>query len=224
MTFTLPTQEETETVQRLKDKLTQEHADEMKVFTDTAILRFLRGRKGDEEKAYRGLVKHLEWRKEHNVDNIHESLHLFEPELKSGKIIVDGKDRHGRPAVFIFAHKHNKHKRDLQQIQMLIIYTLEDILKKARPEEERIMICFDLSGFSLSCMDYDVLKLLVNILQYNYPDTLHLALVINAPFLFSACWAVIRPWLDPVTAAKALFIGKPQLAEYFPEDAIPIEI
>jgi len=64
-------------------------------------------------------------------------------------------------------------------------------------------------------MDYDVVKMLVNILQFNYPDTLHVALVINAPYLFSACWAIIRPWLDPVTAAKALFVKKDQLVEYF---------
>lgn len=57
-----------------------------------------------------------------------------------------------------------------------------------------------------ACMDYDAVKLIVNILQYNYPETLSVALILNAPMLFSACWAVIKPWLDPVTAAKCVFV------------------
>ena len=55
-------------------------------------------------------------------------------------------------------------------------------------------------------MDYDAVKLIVNILQYNYPETLSVGLILNAPMLFSACWAVIKPWLDPVTAAKCVFV------------------
>ena len=37
-------------------------------------------------------------------------------------------------------------------------------------------------------MDYDVVKLLIDILQFNYPETLLTAYVMNAPFLFWACW------------------------------------
>jgi hypothetical protein len=219
--FVPPSQDEILAVGRLKEKLFHEHPDARSTFTDTAVLRFLRGRKDDEEKGYRALIKHLEWRKEHNVDTIAQDISKFEHELKSGKMVVEGYDLHGRPTIFVSAHKHNKYHRNLEELQMLIIYTMEEILKKARPEEERIMICFDLSGFSLSCMDYDAVKLLVNILQFNYPDTLHLALVINSPWMFSACWAIIRPWLDPITAAKALFVNKNQLTEYFPADKIP---
>jgi uncharacterized protein YeeX (DUF496 family) len=224
MSFVPPTEDEQKAVERLREKLSQDKTDSKFVFTNTAILRFYRGRKQDEEKAYRALVKHLEWRAEHHVDSIHENLLSFETELKSGKIIVEGSDHHGRPAIFVFARKHNKNQRDIEQVRMLIIYTLETILKKAKEEEERIVLCFDLSGFSYSCMDYDAVKLLVNILQYNYPDTLHVALVINAPFLFSACWAIIRPWLDPVTAAKALFVSKQQLLEYFPAEMLPKDL
>lgn len=37
-------------------------------------------------------------------------------------------------------------------------------------------------------MDYEVLKLLIDILGYNYPETLQTAYVVYAPFLFWACW------------------------------------
>ena len=112
----------------------------------------------------------------------------------------------------------------MDQMKSLIIYTLENVLRKTNPVEERIVICFDLSGFTYSCMDYDVLKLLINILQYNYPETLEVALVINSPMIFSACWAIIKPWLDPVTASKANFIKKDQLAKYISIESIPDEL
>lgn len=99
-------------------------------------------------------------------------------------------------------------------MKLLIIYILELVLSKSIPTEQRIMICFDLSGFKLSCMDYDIVKLLISILEFNYPETLSSALIINAPFIFYACWAVIRPWLDPITASKVAFIKQKDLINY----------
>jgi hypothetical protein len=63
-------------------------------------------------------------------------------------------------------------------------------------------------------MDYEIVRLLIDILQYNYPETMNSALIVNSPFLFHACWAVIRPWLDPITASKVVFINQKQLAEH----------
>ncbi len=46
------------------------------------------------------------------------------------------------------------------------------------------------------------------------------AIVVNAPFLFSASWAVIRPWLDPVTANKVRFIKLAELPSIVDEEYI----
>ena len=54
----------------------------------------------------------------------------------------------------------------------------------------------------MNVLDYEVLKLLINILQYNYPETLESALVVDSPFIFSACWAIIRHWLGIPTYLK----------------------
>lgn len=222
MSFTEPTSQELEAVERLKVRLQEDQ--KVHKFTDTAILRFLRGRKQDEEKAYKALTMHIEWRVENQADTINDQVATFETELKSQKVRSAGPDHNGRPAVFVYARRHNKNNRDLDQIRQLIIYLIENTLKLAKPNEERLLICFDLSGFSYSCMDYDAVKLLVNILQFNYPDILEVALVINAPFIFYACWAIIRPWLDPVTASKVNFTNKEDLSKYFPEGSVPDDI
>ena len=76
----------------------------------------------------------------------------------------------------------------------------------------------------MSCMDYEVVKMLVNTLQYNYPETLKVALIVNAPMLFSACWMIIKGWLDPVTAGKVSFVNLQQLEQYIDKDSIPIDL
>jgi hypothetical protein len=183
-------------------------------FGDTALLRFYRGRKAVDEDVYKALVRHANWRKENDVDNIANEIYRFQKEMNAGKFVVEGYDTTGRPAIFIHARKHNKNDRDLEELRLLIIYTMETILKRTKPDEERMLICFDLTDFRLSCMDYDMVKLLISILEFNYPETLSSALIINAPFMFYACWAVIRPWLDPVTAAKVAFVNGDKLAEH----------
>lgn len=222
MSYQEPSAEESAAVERLKAQLAEKH--QTVRFTDTAVLRFLRGRKQDEEKALVALNRHLEWREENQADSINELTHAFETELHSEKVKSIGVDLQGRPAVYVFARRHNKNNRDLDQIRQLIIYMIENTLKKAMPHEERFVICFDLSGFSYSCMDYDAVKLLVNILQFNYPDTLETAMVLNAPFIFYACWAIIKPWLDPVTVSKVHFTNKSDLPKLFPPNTLPEDI
>ena len=48
--------------------------------------------------------------------------------------------------------------------------------------------------------------------------------IINAPWIFQPLWAMIKPWLDPVTKAKFHVLGSnflPKLLEYIDEDQIP---
>jgi len=226
--FVPPSESELEAIQTLKHKLSTDAPNLGYTFTDTSILRFYRGRNSDEEKAYRALLRHVQWRNENNVDDIAAQKEKFENELEKKKLTIEGPSKTGTASLMIHAGRHNKNERDMDEMRMFIIYTLESLIAKANPEEERVTIVFDLSEFSYTCMDYEALTLLINILQFNYPEILSVALVVNAPFIFHACWYIIKGWLDPVTAAKALFIKKHELSEYFepeslPEGFVPVE-
>lgn len=109
----------------------------------------------------------------------------------------------------------------MEQIESYIIYNLETALKQAVPNEQRIIVIFDLSGFSLQCMDYEALKLLIDILQTQYPEILGVAYVVNAPWIFNACWSVISMWLDPVTKAKVSFVDETHIREIMSGSEIP---
>lgn len=107
------------------------------------------------------------------------------------------------------------------EIENYIIYSLEAALKQSVPTEHRIIVIFDLSGFSYSCMDYDAVKLLIDILQTQYPEILGVAYVVNAPWVFNACWAIISMWLDPVTKAKVSFVNEKHIREIMDGSEVP---
>jgi hypothetical protein len=179
--------------------------------TDMMVLRFVRGRKGDVERAFRLMQRHLAWRREKNADTL--GLDSCALEAAKGRVTIQGKDQHGRPGLYCFAVRHNKHDRDMAEIENYIIYNLEWALKQSDPTEHRIIVIFDLSGFSFQCMDYEALKLLIDILQTQYPEILGVAYVVNAPWVFNACWSIIGLWLDPVTKAKVSFVDDAHIRE-----------
>ena len=42
--------------------------------------------------------------------------------------------------------------------------------------------------------------------QEHYPERLRAVLLVGTPGIFYATWRLIKPWLDPVTAAKVHFL------------------
>lgn len=43
--------------------------------------------------------------------------------------------------------------------------------------------------------------------QDNYPEILGKMYIINAPFIFSGIWLIVKPWLDEKTKAKIKILG-----------------
>lgn len=196
MSFVPPNESELEAVSRLKGRLfAQFGADDTTTnnFSDTKLLRFYRGMKLNEDNAFDSLIKHRQWMVDEEVSTVQDKKAIFEKEYSANKVIIlDGLDVNSRPVSVVYCHRHVARDRNLNEIRLLIIHTLESLLKLSKPEEEKFVICFDLSKFTLACMDYEVVKELVAILQANYPETLFVCLIIDSPMIFSACWALIR--------------------------------
>ena len=229
MTFITPTEEELSQVEILKEQIknyteneediTKDHVDEL---TELTYLRFYRGRKMVMEDAYKSLISHLKWRQANNVIN-YENFDITN-EVASNKSFIQGTDKALHPVVYVFARRHDKNNRDIDEITRFIIYTINKALKESVPSEEQIIIVFDLTNFGLSCMDYEAVKILISILAHNYPEILSTVHIVNHPWLFNACWAIIRPWIDPVTAEKVNFTSIEELPKYIDEKSIPEDV
>lgn len=86
----------------------------------------------------------------------------------------------------------------------------------------------DLNGVSLSNFYRvkDYVSQTAGIGQDRYPECMGKFYIINAPWAFSAVWAIIKPWLDPVTVAKIDILGgsyKETLLKQIREDNLPTE-
>ncbi|KIK59921.1 hypothetical protein GYMLUDRAFT_43987 [Collybiopsis luxurians FD-317 M1] len=68
----------------------------------------------------------------------------------------------------------------------------------------------DLKDVSLSNFYHvkDYIMAASSIGQNRYPECMGKFYIINAPWLFSGVWTVIKPWLDKVTVAKIAILGK----------------
>ena len=209
-TFIPPSAVELSLVQQLL-RLCEEHAVPY-TFSTIAALRFLRDKRKNVPLALEAMKKHAHWRLDNDVDNI--TAESVDSELRKKVLFQHGVDRSGRPVLYGIARYHDASHRDVETLKRMIIYNLETAMKLANPDEQRLTIVADLSQFSLRNMDYEITRAAVSILQANYPETMHVTLVCNAPFIFNACYSIIRPWLDPVTAAKVAFIRVNKLHEY----------
>jgi len=71
------------------------------------------------------------------------------------------------------------------------------------------IVVLDMAGLSFwpNAAGLRIFKRIIKIDASFYPETLRVQYIVNAPFIFSAIWAVVRPWLDPVTAAKVRIVG-----------------
>ena len=66
----------------------------------------------------------------------------------------------------------------------------------------------------------------VTIDQNYYPETLKTLYIINAPWFFNMLWAIVRPFLDTVTANKFVILGSDyidKLREAIDDSQIPVE-
>ena len=182
------------------------------VFTDVTYRRFLRGRKNVLDDAVAAMINYSDWRKENDVDGLTEA--DCPNQIRKQVTFIHGRDKMNRPVINTLAGRHDKDNRDPAELKRFIIYMIEETVRQSNPEEETLTIVFDLTSFGFQCMDYEAVKLLITILQTNYPEVLGQALIINSPFIFWACWAIIKGWLDPVTAAKVHFIGLEDVPNY----------
>eukprot|EP01026_Neomeris_dumetosa_P016848 TRINITY_DN16432_c0_g1_i1.p1 TRINITY_DN16432_c0_g1~~TRINITY_DN16432_c0_g1_i1.p1 ORF type:complete len:492 (+),score=55.57 TRINITY_DN16432_c0_g1_i1:112-1587(+) len=205
------------------------------------LLRFLRARDYDVEKASEMYIAHLQWRKEYGTDTIIQDFDFKERDQFLA-VYPQGyhkTDKQGRP-IYI------QHLGQIDLKKITQVTTVERMIKFHVQEWERCMhsifpacskkegrrvdqmfAIMDVSGVGVHMLSADVratLKEITKIDQDNYPESLGKVFIINAPFVFKAVWAFIQPLLNPRTRGKIELNGKnylPSLLEYVDVDSIP---
>ncbi|KAM3559463.1 hypothetical protein MY1884_003459 [Beauveria asiatica] len=193
---------------------------------DALALRFLRARKWQVDKGIIMMFSAMDWRtSKSKVDsdimyhgegggvrdekssdpNTKALAHDFMRQIRMGKGFLHGTDKLGRPISYVRVRLHKPFDCKNESLERFIVYNIETGRMVLNPPIETACLVFDLSGFTLANMDYVPVKYIIQSFEANYPESLGVILVHNAPWVFKSIWKIIHGWLDPVVASKVKF-------------------
>ncbi|OTA99951.1 hypothetical protein M426DRAFT_76060 [Hypoxylon sp. CI-4A] len=213
---------------------------------DALLLRFLRARKWDLQKALVMLMSTMNWRcTEAHVDDeimangeeiatVNEKnasgdtkklAEDFLAQLRMGKSYCYGADKAGRPICIVRARLHKAGEQSEAGLERFTVYLIETTRFMLSPPVDTACVLFDMTGFSLANMDYTPVKFMIKCFEANYPESLGVVLVHKAPWIFQGFWKIIRGWLDPVVASKVNFTNNlKDLEQFIDAKRIPTEL
>lgn len=140
---------------------------------DALVLRFLRARKWDVEKALAMLVSTMNWRaNEMHVDDdimkngeavmVEKSLSSdpaekqlgedFMAQIRMGKSFLHGVDKKGRPICVVRVRLHHQGEQCEESLERFTVYVIETARMVLRPPVDTATIVFDMTGFSMANM------------------------------------------------------------------------
>ncbi|TGO56614.1 hypothetical protein BCON_0075g00040 [Botryotinia convoluta] len=213
---------------------------------DALLLRFLRARKWDVDKALVMMISTMRWRASdmHVDDDIMKNGELaaledekstnaekkrhaegFLMQMRSGKSFLHGLDKAGRPMCFVRARLHKQGEQSEESLERYTVFIIESARMLLEPPVDTACVVFDMTGFSLANMDYGPVKFMIKCFEANYPESLGVVLVHRAPWVFQGIWKIIRGWLDPVVASKVQFTNNvEEMSEFVPRSQILAEL
>lgn len=195
--------------QRMKEAVSEMQLteSERKWASDMCLLRYLRARDWKIAKSVPMFTKTIEWRREFDVENIEPE--QLEIESETGKnYLAPIFDKFGRPVVVMSPGRQNTDTYDRQM--QYTVFNMERAIRRMDESKgiEQMVLLFDLNGFSLSTRPpLSVSKQFLDILSNHYPERLGVAFIIDAPWLFSAFWKLIRPFVNKKTRDKIIFVS-----------------
>lgn len=203
---------ESECIFRVKSQLSDEDRAESFV-DDFFILRFLRARGMDVQKAVEMLRLSIQWRRENNVAGILDRPRPPKLDIILSNCCYHKFDKYGRPMV---VYRYGQLGSDLSRLLTLseflecqkwinenYVRLLQDSCKKHKKRISMFTLIVDMSGLSRSA--YGALKYVraaAWLNQENYPETMGRTFVVRAPYIASVLYNIVKHFLRAQTQRK----------------------
>lgn len=183
---------------------------------DAGLLRFLRARKWDIDRALAMLCAALKFRYEMDVEGIifRGEAGIDDPgflnQFRRGISYIKGNSEAPgeHPIYFIHVARHFTNAQKHEVLQKFVLLAMENARQLTTPPYEKAIVIFDMNGFGLKNMDWQCVLFLVKCLEAYYPESLQRIYVHGAPWIFKGIWQVLQPMLDPVVRDKIKFSSK----------------
>ena len=193
----------------LAEALTQESdavRAEAAVFVDEAVCtRYLCARNHDCKAAVDMLLATTRWRVKTQPLEVH--CPKCQQDALSHSMRWVGFDTANRPVAYtVFSHAQNRFSPECNRDHCIwLLERMAARLKSVGQPLSKWVWVIDFDGFSVRDNNPLTATKVIRMLQAHHPERLGLVVMYDAPRLFAACWAAIRPLLDPETAAKVRF-------------------
>ncbi|GAB2224748.1 hypothetical protein Drorol1_Dr00005518 [Drosera rotundifolia] len=199
------------------------------------LTRFLRAREGNVANAHKMLVDCLKWRVQNEIDNILTKpivpVDLYRAVRDSQLVGLSGYSKEGLPVMAVGVGRSTYDKASVHYYVQSHIQINEYrdcvILPSATKKYGRhINTCIkilDMTGLKLSALNQiKLLTIISSIDDLNYPEKTTTYYIVNAPYIFSACWKVVKPLLHERTRKKVQVLsGRDELLKIMDYDSLP---
>lgn len=193
---------------------------------DAIMLRLLRARKWNVDRAVAVLGSTVSWRVENNVEEIVSGgeLELTSTRggmniLRNGISYIYGATATGEPVYLIEVGRHFSASQTQDELKRAVILLQETLASVMPPPIERKVVIFNMNEFGVRNMDWWCVFFMVKTMECFYVETLARVYVHGAPWIFKPIWSILKPLLDPVVRDKIRLTSDPrELAEYIPLD------
>ncbi|CAN6479724.1 unnamed protein product [Victoria cruziana] len=193
------------------------------------LLRFLKAREGHVLKAHKMLLDCLNWRVQNKIDEI-----LTKPitprdrykAVRDSQLIgMSGYSKQGLPVFGIgvglstfdkaSVHYYVQSHIQLNEYRDRVVFPTAS--KKHGRHIGSCLKILDMTGLRISALNHlKLLTIIATIDDLNYPEKTETYYIVNAPYIFSACWKVVKPLLQERTRRKIQVLqgcGRDELLE-----------
>lgn len=172
--------------------------------TRECLLRYLRATKWSIDEAVKRIQATLAWRREYGLDDLTPD--FLSPEQVTGKQIILGYDKLGRPCQYLSPGRQNTDPSP-RQIQHLF-YMLERMIDMMPPGVESLVLMVNFRPSKErqdTTIPVSMAREILSLLQNHYPERLGLVLMINVHWIIRAFLKIISVFMDPTTRDKFKF-------------------
>lgn len=201
------------------------------------LARFLKAREWNVPKAHKMLLDSLNWRVQNEIDNILAKpigpTELYRAVRDSQLIGLSGYSKEGLPvfaigvglSTFDKASVHYYVQSHIQINEYRDRVILPSASKKyGRPITTCVKV-LDMTGLKLSALSQiKLLTIISTIDDLNYPEKTNTYYIVNVPYIFTACWKVVKPLLQERTRKKVQVLpgcGRDELLKIMDYASLP---
>ncbi|CAM8941181.1 unnamed protein product [Rhodiola kirilowii] len=201
------------------------------------LIRFLKARDWNVAKANKMIVDTLNWRLENGIDHILEKpivpRDLYKSVRDTQLVGFSGYTREGLPVISIGVGLSTFDKASVNYYVQSHIQineyrdrvVLPSATKKYGKYVGTSVKVLDMTGLRLSALNHiKLMTVISSIDDLNYPEKTDTYYIVNVPYIFSACWKVVKPLLQERTRRKVQVLqgcGRDELLKIMDYSSLP---